>query len=135
MVSLDSKFNLSNDSRPHLRSGQFHSTHFAMDRLRHRDRLMSMKYSTIEACFSVPMLNLTLPNFPFVVAFAVKALGWHAASVGWMASLPHICNCLQPLFIAGLAPYFSSFELLVLTFALGALPWGLAGALPKMGQF
>ena len=102
-----------------------------MSRLRHRDQVLSLKYSTVEACFSVPMLNLTLPNFPFIVAFAVKALGWRAESVGWMASLPHICNCLQPLFIAGLARYFSSFELLVLTFALGALPWGLAGMLPE----
>jgi MFS-type transporter involved in bile tolerance (Atg22 family) len=103
-----------------------------MNRLRNRDRLLSMKYSTIEACFSVPMLNLTLPNFPFVVAFAVKALGWQASSVGWMAALPHVCNCLQPLLLAGLARYFSTFQLLVLTFSLGALPWGLAAALPSL---
>ena len=68
-----------------------------MDRLRHRDRLLSLKYSMIEACFSVPMLNLTLPSFPFVLAFAVKGLGWQAATVGFMAALPHLCNCLQPL--------------------------------------
>jgi hypothetical protein len=55
-----------------------------MDRLRHRDLLLSLKYSTIEACFSVPMLNLTLPSFPFVLAFAVKGLGWEAGAVGWM---------------------------------------------------
>jgi hypothetical protein len=96
-----------------------------MDRLRHRDRLLSMKYSTIEACFSVPMLNLTLPNFPFVVAFVVKALGWQASSVGWMAALPHVCNCLQPLLLAGLSRYFTSYQLLALIFSLGALPWGL----------
>jgi MFS family permease len=103
-----------------------------MDRLRNRDRLLSMKYSTIEACFSVPMLNLTLPNFPFVVAFAVKALGWQAESVGWMAALPHVCNCLQPLLLAGLSRYFSTFQLLALTFSLGALPWGLAALLPSL---
>src|SRR3954462_8330230 len=105
-----------------------------MDRLRHRDRLLSMKYSTIEACFSVPMLNLTLPNFPFVVAFAVKALGWQAESVGWMAALPHLCNCLQPLLLAGLSRYFSTFQLLALTFSLGALPWGLAALLPSLHE-
>jgi MFS family permease len=105
-----------------------------MDRLRHRDRLLSMKYSTIEACFSVPMLNLTLPNFPFVVAFAVKGLGWQAGSVGWMAALPHVCNCLQPLLLAGLSRYFSSYQLLALTFSLGALPWGLAGLLPSLSE-
>ena len=105
-----------------------------MDRLRNRDRLLSMKYSTMEACFSVPMLNLTLPNFPFVVAFAVTALGWQAGSVGWMAALPHVCNCLQPLLLAGLARYFSTFQLLALTFSLGALPWGLAGLLPSLSN-
>lgn len=103
-----------------------------MDRLRNRDRLLSMKYSTIEACFSVPMLNLTLPNFPFVVAFAVKALGWQASSVGWMAALPHVCNCLQPLLLAALCRYFSGYQLLALMFSLGALPWGLAAFLPSL---
>ncbi|HWX19087.1 MAG TPA: MFS transporter [Candidatus Binatia bacterium] len=104
-----------------------------MDRLRHRDRLLSLKYSTIEACFSVPMLNLTLPSFPFVLVFAVKGLGWQAAAVGWMAALPHICNCLQPLLLAGLSRRFSSYALLVLTFSLGALPWLLAPTLPAVG--
>src|SRR6516162_9830184 len=105
-----------------------------MDRLRKRDRLLSMKYSTIEACFSVPMLNLTLPNFPFVVAFAVKALGWQAISVGWMAALPHVFNCLQPVLLAGLSRYFSSYQLLALMFSLGALPWGMAAFLPSLGE-
>src|SRR3954454_12240657 len=101
-----------------------------MDRLRHRDQLLSLKYSTIEACFSVPMLNLTLPNFPFVVAFAVKALGWRSGAVGLMAALPHVCNFMQPLLLPGLARYFSSSELLLLSFTFSALPWGLAGVLP-----
>src|SRR5439155_21044689 len=117
-----------------LRSKTFSLTHLAMDRLRNRDRLLSMKYSTIEACFSVPMLNLTLPNFPFVVVFAVKALGWQASSVGWMAALPHVCKCLQPLLLAGLSRYFSSYQLLALMFSLGALPWGLAPLLPSLGE-
>jgi MFS family permease len=106
-----------------------------MDRLRHRDQLLSLKFSTIEACFSVPMLNLTLPNFPFVVVFAVKVLGWKADAIGWMAALPHLCNFLQPLFLALLAGRFSNYQLLVLTFSLGALPWGMAGALPMLGTF
>ncbi len=105
-----------------------------MDRLRNRDRLLSLKYSTIEASFSVPMLNLTLPNLPFVVAFAAKALGWQAGAVGLMAALPHICNCVQPLLLALLSRRFSNYQLLVLTFSLGALPWGLAGFLPVMGN-
>src|SRR6476646_12007509 len=104
-----------------------------MDRLRNRDRLLSLKYSTIEACFSVPMLNITLPNFPFVVAFAVKGLGWHAGAVGLMASLPHLCNCLQPLMVAGLSRRFSTFGMLALTFTCGALPWTLAALLPSVG--
>src|SRR5581483_10138646 len=71
----------------------------SMDRLRHRDRLLSLKYSTIEACFSVPMLNITLPSFPFVLAFAVQGLGWSTGAIGLMAALPHVCNCLQPLLL------------------------------------
>lgn len=104
-----------------------------MDRLRHRDQLLSLKYSTIEACFSVPMLNLTLPSFPFVLAFAVKGLGWQAGAVGLMASLPHVCNCLQPLLLAGLSRRFSNYGVLLLTFCLGALPWMSAIAFPWMG--
>src|SRR3954465_2379320 len=103
-----------------------------MDRLRHRDQLLSLKYSTIEACFSVPMLNLTLPNFPFVVAFAVKVLGWRAEEVGFMAALPHVCNCIQPLLLGALAKRLSSYKILVLTFTLGALPWSMAWALPRL---
>jgi hypothetical protein len=87
-----------------------------MDRLSHRDRLLSLKYSTIEACFSVPMLNLTLPLFPFVLAFAVTGLGWQAGAVGVMAALPHICNFQQPLLLAVLSKRFSNYGLLVLIF-------------------
>src|SRR5262245_11443059 len=104
-----------------------------MTRLRNRDRLLSLKFSTIEACFSVPMLNITLPNFPFVVAFAVKLLGWQAGAIGLMAAVPHLCNCIQPLLLAGISRKFSTFQVLVLTFSLGALPWTLAGFLPSLG--
>jgi MFS family permease len=104
-----------------------------MERLRHRDRLLSLKYSTAEACFSVPMLNITLPSFPFVLAFAVRGLGWEAGAVGGMAALPHACNCLQPLLVAGLSRRFSNYGLLLLTFSLGALPWTLALLLPRLG--
>ena len=45
-----------------------------MKPLRHRELLLSLKASTIEACFSVPMLNLTIPSFPFVITFAVSVL-------------------------------------------------------------
>jgi MFS family permease len=105
-----------------------------MDRLRHRDRLLSLKYSTIEACFSVPMLNITLPSFPFVLAFAVQGLGWKTGAVGLMAALPHACNCLQPLLLAALSRRFSSYGALLLTFSLGALPWMLALAFPFLGS-
>jgi MFS family permease len=104
-----------------------------MNRLRNRDRLISLKYSTIEACFSVPMLNLTMPNFPFVLVFAVKVLGWNTGAVGVMAALPHICNCLQPFMVTLISRRLSNYHLLMLTFAMGALPWSLAGFLPIVG--
>jgi hypothetical protein len=106
-----------------------------VDRLRKRDQLLSLKFSTIEACFSVPMLNLTLPNFPFVVAFAVKVLGWKAETIGLMAALPHICNCIQPVLLGALTKRLSTYQTLVLTFTLGALPWSMAWALPRLGPF
>src|SRR5579859_1636152 len=105
-----------------------------MDRLRHRDRLLSLKYSTIEACFSVPMLNITLPSFPFVLAFAVRGLGWSSGAIGLMAALPHLCNCFQPALLALLSRRFSSYGTLLLTFSLGALPWTLALTFPFLGS-
>src|SRR5436853_1887315 len=101
----------------------------------HRDRLLSLKYSTIEACFSVPMLNLTLPNFPFVVAFAVKVLGWRAEQVGLMAALPHLSNCIQPVLLGALAKRLSAYQILVMMFIAGALPWSMAWALPSLGPW
>ena len=104
-----------------------------MARLRHRDRLLSLKYSTIEACFSVPMLNITMPSFPFVLAFAVQGLDWSASAIGLMAALPHLSNCLQPLLLAIISRRFSGYAVLLLTFSLGAIPWTLAVAFPELG--
>ena len=80
----------------------------------------------------MPMLNLTLPSYAFVLAFAVTGLGWQAGAVGLMAALPHVCNCFQPLLLAGLSKRFSSYGSLVLVFLLGALPWMLSGTWPTM---
>src|SRR5687768_7114397 len=94
-----------------------------MSTLRHRDLLLSMKYSTIEACFSVPMLNLTMPNLPFAVAFATSVLGWTPGALVLMAALPHLFNCIQPpltMWFQGRAPLF---RLMAWGFALSAVPW------------
>ena len=101
-----------------------------MTRLRHRELLLSLKYSTIEASFSVPMLNLTMPSFPFVIAFAVSALGWGPAAVGLMAALPHLCNLVQPALTVWLRGRFSLHHIISVTFILNALPWAFVSALP-----
>ncbi len=99
-------------------------------RLRHRELLLSLKYATIEACFSVPMLNLTMPSFPFVIAFAVMALGWGPGAVGLMAALPHLCNLVQPPLATWLRRRFSLHQMMSLSFLLSATPWGLVAGLP-----
>lgn len=101
-----------------------------MSRLRHRELLLSLKYSTIEACFSVPMLNLTMPSFPFVIAFAVAVLDWGPAAVGAMAALPHVCNLMQPPVATWLRRRMSLHQIMSLTFLFSALPWGLVSVLP-----
>lgn len=101
-----------------------------MGRLRHRELLLSLKYSTIEACFSVPMLNLTLPSFSFVIAFAAVALGWGPAGVGFMAALPHLCNLLQPVLVTWLRGRLPLYQIILLTFIFNALPWGFVSLLP-----
>lgn len=101
-----------------------------MSRISHRELLLSLKYSTIEACFSVPMLNLTLPSFPFVIAFAVVGLQWGPTSVGAMAALPHLANLIQPLLMALLRRWFSLHQILSVSFIFNAGPWGLMGFLP-----
>ena len=66
-----------------------------MNTLRKRDLLLSLKYATIEASFSVPMLNLTLTQFPFAVGFAVTALGWRSGAIGGLAAIPRRTGLLS----------------------------------------
>lgn len=103
-------------------------------RLRHRELLLTLKYSTIEACFSVPMLNLTMPSFPFVIAFAVAALDWSPAAVGLMAALPHACNFVQPPLTTFLRARLSLHRIIRIGFLLSALPWGLVALLPFLDR-
>jgi MFS-type transporter involved in bile tolerance (Atg22 family) len=101
-----------------------------MNRFRHRELLLTLRASTIEASFSVPMLNLTMPSFPFVIAFAAAALGWGPAGIGFMAALPHLCNMVQPLLMTWLRRRLSLYEIMMLTFIFSALPWGFVSLLP-----
>lgn len=103
-------------------------------RLRHRELLLSLKYATIEACFSVPMLNLTMPSFPFVIAFAVMALGWGPGAIGLMAALPHFCNLVQPPLATWLRGRMSLFQMMSLSFLLSSAPWGLVAGLPLLKE-
>ena len=81
------------------------------------------------------MLNLTLPIFPFVLAFAVKSLGWQPAAIGFAAAIPYFCNALQPLFVSMLSKRLSIYRLLVFTFWINALPWFLVGFLDSFGNW
>lgn len=103
-----------------------------MNKLSHRKLVLSLKYSTIEACFSVPMLNLTMPSFPFVIAFAADTLHWRTAAIGLMTALPYFCNFIQPLLISFLFGKMSPFRVMILSFTLSALPWIFALFLPWM---
>lgn len=105
-----------------------------MSRLRHRELLLSLKYSTIEASFSVPMLNLTMPSFPFVIAFAIMALGFGPAQVGLMAALPHACNLVQPPLATWLRGRWSLYQITSIAFLLSAAPWGLVAGLPWLAE-
>src|SRR3954447_6319876 len=105
-----------------------------MNALRKRELLLSMKYCTIEACFSVPMLNLTTGNLPFSIGFAVKVLGWNAAGVGLLAATPFLCLFLQPPITYVLYRFFSLYEIMVLGFLVNALPWTLINFFPGLGQ-
>src|SRR6185312_1024922 len=105
-----------------------------MNQLPRRKLVLSLKYSTIEACFSVPMLNLTMPSFPFVIAFAAQVLHWQTFVIGVMTALPYLCNCIQPLLSTFLIGRFSLYRLMILSFTLSALPWGVAGFMPWMGE-
>ncbi|MBX3734391.1 MAG: MFS transporter [Verrucomicrobiae bacterium] len=105
-----------------------------MSRLRHRELLLSLKYSTVEASFSVPMLNLTMPSFPFVIGFAITALGFGPAAVGLMAALPHACNLIQPPLVIWLRRRWSLYQIMALSFLCSAAPWGVVGCLPWLPQ-
>lgn len=103
--------------------------------LRHRDRLRSMKYSTIEACFSVPMLNLTMPNLPFVIAFVLVALKWSPAGVGLLAALPQIGNAIQPWVSGWLRRRYSQIAIIRGSFILSAIPWLVMPVLRWLPEF
>lgn len=105
-----------------------------MSRLRHRELLLSLKYSTIEASFSVPMLNLTMPSFPFVIAFAITALGFGPGAIGLMAALPHLCNLVQPPMATWLRRRWSLYQIMAVSFLLSAAPWGLIAGLPWLPE-
>jgi hypothetical protein len=96
-------------------------------RLRHRDRLLSQT-STIEACFSVPMLNITLPSF-LVLAFAVQGLGWSPARLANGGFTPPGVSARS---LALLSRKFSAYGLLLLTFSW-APSLDLGADLPTLG--
>jgi MFS family permease len=101
----------------------------AAEGLRRRELLLSLKYSTVEACFSVPALNLTMPTFPFILAYATSILRWPAWGIGVVAALPHICNFLQPPISRLLEKKFSLFTIMRAGFLGSSLPWFFVGPL------
>src|SRR6185436_12888116 len=101
-----------------------------MNVLRKRDLLLSLKYCTIEACFSVPMLNLTLGNMPLLIGFAARPLGWSDASIGLLAATPFVCLFLQPPITFFLQRYLSLYDTIRLGFIMNALPWPLVALFP-----
>jgi hypothetical protein len=98
--------------------------------LRHRQLLLSLKDSTIEASFSVPMLQLTLGHMPFTIGFAVKALGWDAAGVGFLAATFFLGYVLQPPLSFLLQRHLSQRAIVQWTFVGNALPWFLVLLFP-----
>jgi len=105
-----------------------------MNALRKRELLLSLKYATIEACFSVPMLNLTTSNLPFAIGFAVKVLGWNPAAIGLMAATPHLCNFLQPPLTFLLQKRLSLYKIMLLGFTLNAAPWAFFSGITMLPQ-
>lgn len=94
---------------------------------RRRDLLLTLKYCTIEACFSVPALNLTMPTFPFILAYAASVLRWPSWAIGVVAALPHICNFLQPPISRFLEKRYSLYTIMRCGFLGSSLPWFLVG--------
>ncbi len=106
----------------------------SMNPLRKRELLLSLKYATVEACFSVPMLNLTLTQFPFAVGFAIKALNWSSSAIGLLAAIPFICNALQTPITFLLQRRMSLHRIMVWGFVVNALPWAFVWLLPMLGE-
>lgn len=103
-----------------------------MSTLRHRELVLSLKHSTIEACFSVPMLNLTMPNLPFLLAYLTAVLHWPSWAIGWAAALPHICNAVQPPISRGMERRWSLHTIMRWSFILSAAPWFFVGLCPRL---
>lgn len=105
-----------------------------MDAIRKRELLLSLKYCTIEACFSVPMLHLTTGNLPFLIGFAVKALGWGNSAVAFLSLTPFLCLFVQPPLTAWLQTRCSLRRIISLGCALNALPWVLLPYFPWLDK-
>jgi MFS family permease len=103
--------------------------------MRRRDLLLSLKYCTIEACFSVPALNLTMPTFPFILAYATSILRWPSWAIGVVAALPHICNFLQPPISRYLEKHYSLYTIMRCGFLGSSLPWFLVGPAEHWPEF
>lgn len=101
-----------------------------MDAIRKRELLLSLKYCTIEACFSVPMLHLTTGNLPFLIGFAVKALGWGNGAVAFLSLTPFLCLFIQPPMTAWLQSRYSLRRIIALGVALNAVPWMILPIFP-----
>jgi MFS family permease len=102
--------------------------------LRKRELLLSLKYCTIESCFSVPMLTLTMGNMPFLIGFAVKALGWSDGAIGLLAATPFVCLFLQPPITLFLQRHWSLRRIMAVTFIINALPWLVTLTFPWIGE-
>jgi len=100
---------------------------------RKRELLLSLKHGTIESCFSVPMLTLTLGNMPFLIGFAVKSLGWSDGGVGLLAAMPFFCLFIQPPITLLLQRRWSLHDIMIVAFLVNALPWMLTLAFPWLG--
>ena len=91
---------------------------------------MSLKYCTVEACFSVPMLHLTTGNLPFLIGFAVKALHWGNSAVAFLALTPFLCLFAQPPITRWFQTRYSLRTIIALGFIVNAVPWLLLASFP-----
>lgn len=98
--------------------------------IRKRELLLSMKYCTIEACFSVPMLHLTTGNLPFLIAFAVKVLHWGNSAIAFLSLSPFLCLFVQPPITSWLQRRCSLRRIIALSFVVNAVPWMLLPLFP-----